>query len=64
MEKECNGVIFSKRSEFRKDFGCLEEINDQYGKNKRSESMNFDTKAKEFNIPLSVIPEPVSLILN
>ena len=41
LEKECNGVIFSKRSEFRKDFLTLEEVNDQHRKNEKAESMIF-----------------------
>ena len=41
VEKECNGVIFSKRSEFRKDFLSLEDLNEQYRKSEKAESNEY-----------------------
>ena len=38
IEKESNGIIFSKRSDFRKDFLTLEESHEQYRKSEKAES--------------------------
>ncbi|XP_028407038.1 coiled-coil domain-containing protein 112-like [Dendronephthya gigantea] len=41
VEKECNGVIFSKRSEFRRDFLSLEDANEQYRRSEKAEILKL-----------------------
>ncbi|CAB4031945.1 Hypothetical predicted protein [Paramuricea clavata] len=50
LEKECNGVIFSKRSEFRKDFLTLEELNDQYRKSGKAEILKLKQQLTRIKI--------------